>query len=107
MRAREPSREEAKPRRPKSRPGPVPTLGQLASQASWVWVYCEARDCHHSAPLKLADPIARYGEDATSDVLRQRARCTKCSTLGATLRLPSWVDSATGMAPFPSQGGRY
>ena len=26
------------PRRPKSRPGPVPTLGQLASRASWVWV---------------------------------------------------------------------
>ncbi len=106
MRSREPSREEAKPRRPKSLPGPIPTLGQLAKQALWVWVYCEARDCHHKAPLKLADAITRYGEDATSDILRQRTKCTKCSTLGATLRLPSWVDSATGTAPFPQEGRR-
>ena len=43
VRSRELSREEAKPRRPKSIPGPIPTLGELATQASWVWVYCEAR----------------------------------------------------------------
>jgi hypothetical protein len=101
MRTRQPSREEAKPRRPKSLPGPVPTLGQLAAQASWVWVYCKSRDCHHKAPLKLADAIARYGEDMTSDVLRLKTRCSKCNALGATLRLPSWVDSETGTAPFP------
>ncbi len=78
MRNRSPSREEAKPRRAKSRPGPIPTLGEIARQASWVHVYCEARDCHHTAPLKLADAIARFGEDATSDVLRTKTRCAAC-----------------------------
>jgi hypothetical protein len=101
MRARGPNREEAKPRRAKSRPGPIPTLGDLAAQTSWLWVYCEARDCHHRAPLKLCDAIARFGAEASSDVLRQRARCTKCALNGATLRLPSWVDSTAGHAPFP------
>jgi hypothetical protein len=106
MRTRPLSREEAKPRRPKSRPGPTPTLGQIAAQSSWVWMYCEARDCHHCAPLKLADAIARYGPDASSNVLRQRSRCTKCGAIGATLRLPSWVDSTTGDAPFPKARAR-
>jgi hypothetical protein len=93
MRTRRPSREEAKPRRPKSPPGPTPTLGQIAAQSSWVWINCEARDCHHGAPLKLADAITRYGAAASSNVLRQRSRCTKCGAIGATLRLPSWADS--------------
>src|SRR5262249_41428731 len=101
MRSRKPTREEAKPRRAKSRPGPIPTLGELAGQASWVHVYCEARGCHHSAPLKLADAIARFGEQASSDVLRTRIRCTACGAIGATIRLPSWVDATTGHAPFP------
>jgi hypothetical protein len=70
---------------------------------SWVWMYWEACDCHHSAPLKLADAIARYGADASSNVLRQRSRCTKCGAIGATLRLPSWVDSTTSHAPFPEK----
>jgi hypothetical protein len=59
MRRRSPSREEAKARRTRSRPGPIPTLGKLARQASWVRVYCEARGCYHSAPLRLAEVIAR------------------------------------------------
>jgi hypothetical protein len=101
MRGHTPSRETAPSRRPKSPPGPIPTLGQLAAQTSWVWVHCEARDCHHRSPLKLAEPIARYGEDMTSDVLRLKTRCSNCGTRGATLRLPSWVDSTTGHAPFP------
>jgi hypothetical protein len=48
----------------------TPTLGELARQASRVHIYCEARGCHHSAPLRLGEVIARYGDDASSDVLR-------------------------------------
>jgi hypothetical protein len=33
-------------------------------------------------------------------VLREWA-CPRCGTLGASIRLPSWVDSSAGMAPFP------
>lgn len=101
MRVREPTREEAKPRRPKSRPGAVPTLGDLALQTSWVWLYCEALGCRHKAPLNLAAPIERYGGSMTSSVLRDRTRCTRCGTFGATLRLPSWIGAGIGMAPFP------
>jgi hypothetical protein len=103
MRGREPTREEAKPKRPKSRPGPAPTLGQTAAHATWFWVYCEARGCHHSAPLKLAPPIARFGEDATNDRFQPLLRCSKCSAHNTSFRLPSWVNSAVGMAPFPGE----
>jgi hypothetical protein len=34
-------------------------------------------------------------------VLRSKTRCVACSAIGATIRLPSWVDSTTGHAPFP------
>jgi len=102
MRAERASRETAAPRREKSRPGPVPTLGQLAAQASWVWVHCEARDCHHRAPVELAGIVARFGSGKTSNLLRERAKCSRCGALRATLRLPSWVDSRTGTAPFPA-----
>ena len=101
MRARSPSREHAKPRRTKSCPGPIPTLGGLVREASWVHVYCEARDCHHSAPLRLGEVIARYGEDASSDVLRAKTRCLACGAIGATIRLPSWVDSTPAMPLSP------
>ena len=101
MRAERPSRETAAPTRAKSRPGPVPTLGQLAAQATWVWVHCQARDCHYRAPMKLAGVIARFGDGMTSNVLRERTRCSLCGALGATLRLPSWVSAVSGTAPFP------
>jgi hypothetical protein len=70
-------------------------------QTSWVWIHCEARDYHYRSPFKLVEAIVRYGEDMTSDVLRVKTRCSRCGTLGATLRLPSWVDSTIGHAPFP------
>src|ERR1700680_41231 len=94
-------------KRPKAAPGPVPSLGDLAAQASWVWVYCEARDCHHRAPLKLADVVVLYGKDMSSDILRAKTRCSKCGRRGASLRLPSWVDSTTGHAPFPDSTRLY
>jgi hypothetical protein len=44
----------------------------------------------------------QLGTDASSDVLRQRARCTGCGNLGATLRHPSWSgDIHRGDSPFP------
>src|SRR5258708_21471744 len=104
MRGGEPSGEEAKPKRPNRLPGPVPTLGDLAGQTSWLWIHCEARDCHHRAPMELAGVVARFGDSTTSNVLRERARCSLCGARGASLRLPSWVNSVTGAAPFPDSG---
>jgi len=97
-------------RQSRGEPNPILVLFRRSAnsprQASWVHVYCEARDCHHSAPLKLADAAARYGEEASSDVLRTKTRCTTCGAIGATIRLPSWVDSTTGHAPFPDTTSR-
>jgi hypothetical protein len=86
--------------------GPIPTLGQLRRDTPWLWVYCTAgirRNCVHKAPMALAPLIIRWGEDASSNVLRQRARCTACGTLGAMLQHPGHVDSIVGLAPFPTR----
>jgi hypothetical protein len=55
-----------------------------------------------STPWAFAPLIIRWGEHASSDVLRQRARCSRCGHLGATLRHPSWSgDVHAGDSPFP------
>ena len=78
-----------------------PTLGQLREHQCWLWVNCPR--CLHSTPTALAPLIIRWGPDASSDVLRQRARCAKCGHKGATLQIPSWADSEIGRAPFPAR----
>ena len=52
--------------------------------------------------MALAPAIIRWGPDASSDMLRQRARCSGCGSKGATLQIPSWVGSEIGLAPFPT-----
>ena len=78
-----------------------PTLAQLRKHQCWLWVNCPRRECLHRSPMALAPAIIRWGPDASSDVLRQRARCSKCGGKGATLQMPGWVGGDTGVAPFP------
>ena len=47
---------------------------------------------------RAGDPL---GAGASSDVLRQRARCTACGHKGAILQRPSWADAVVGFMPFP------
>jgi hypothetical protein len=51
--------------------------------------------------MAIAPLIIRWGSDASSDMLRRSARCSKCDHKGATLMLPSWVSTTVGFAPFP------
>ena len=81
---------------------PVATLGQLHRPPGWTWVYCAARGCPHHAALALAPLVIRWGADASSDCLRERARCTRCGHLGATLRHPSWIDSDVKEGGMPT-----
>ena len=67
---------------------PPPVLAQLRKHQCWLWVNCLRRECLHRSPMALAPAIIRWGPDASSDVLRQRARCSKCGGKGATLQLP-------------------
>jgi hypothetical protein len=83
----------------KSRPGPRPTLGDLHSSSPWLWLWCER--CQHHAPVAVVPFIIRWGPNASSDMLRQCARCTCCGSKGATLQHPSWGGNSIGFLPFP------
>jgi hypothetical protein len=54
--------------------------------------------------------IIRWGPDASSDVLRRKARCIRCGRKGAMLTYPSWIGEDVGEQPFPvtnaHRGGR-
>ena len=67
-----------------------------------VWVYHLRPNCTHGAPMAYVPLVIRWGLDASSDLLRQRARCTKCGHKGSTLRHPSWIDSSVGVGSFPT-----
>ena len=51
--------------------------------------------------MALTPLIIRWGPDASTDVLRCCARCSKCGRKGASLMVPSWVGLDVGFAPFP------
>ena len=79
----------------------VPTLGQLRQRQCWLWLHCNRSSCLHYVPVALAPYIILLGENASSDRLRQSARCSKCGSKGATIQLPSWADESVGYQPFP------
>jgi hypothetical protein len=54
----------------------------------WLSTSRAERDCAVCHPL---------GPEASSDMLRQSARCSKCGAKGATLML----STTAGFAPFP------
>jgi hypothetical protein len=53
-------------------PRATTTLGDLHHATPWLWLNCER--CQQHAPLACAVAVIRWGRDASSDVLRQRAR---------------------------------
>ncbi len=74
-------------------------MGDLRRETPWVWLYCEK--CQHKTALACAIPVTRWGADASSDVLRQRARCTAYGHKGATLQHSGWGAADVGFLPFP------
>ena len=67
---------------------PVATLADLRRVTPWLWVHCER--CQHRSPAALVPLIIRWGADASSDVLRRCARCTRCGRKGASIQIPGW-----------------
>src|SRR5215475_11797163 len=86
--------------------GRVATLGELHRSPGWVWIWCGRAMpyCGHRAPMALAPLVIRWGPDASSDMIRQRAVCTKCGHVGATLQHPGWWGNQIGFEPFPDDG---
>jgi hypothetical protein len=76
-------------------PRATTTLGDLHRATPWLWLNCER--CQHHAPLACAVAVIRWGRNESSDVLRQRARCTRCDHKGAPASnirdgaVPTWV----------------
>jgi hypothetical protein len=75
------------------------TLGDLHRATPWLWLNCE--HCQHHAPLACAVAVIRWGAGASSDLLRERARCTRCGHKGATIQHPGWGGADIGFLPFP------
>lgn len=79
-----------------------PTLGQIRQNYPWGWLYCPRWTCLHRAPMALAPAIIRWGPGTSSDVLRQRTRCSKCGYRGdVTVQTPSWDGPHIRFARFP------
>ena len=55
----------------------------------------------HRKPVAFVPFIIRWGPDASTDMLRRSARCTKCGRKGAALQHPSWAGMDVGFEPFP------
>jgi len=91
--------DDAAPARQRPPAPAVPTLGQLLRQPYWTWLRCDA--CGHSVTVALVPFVIRWGADASSDMLRQHARCSVCGHRGASLQHPSWGDAVTGWEAFP------
>lgn len=81
-------------------PGPVPTIGELAAGATWVWAHC-AVPCNHSAAIPLAPIIARFGPETSSDRLRSALQCSLCGRRGVEIVIPRWADPQRGYAKLP------
>jgi hypothetical protein len=77
----------------------IPTLEQPRRGTPWCWVVCEG--CLHRKPVAFVPLIIRSDPDASSDVLRRSARCTKCGRKGAVLQHPNWAGMRIGFEPFP------
>jgi hypothetical protein len=72
----------------------VATIGEIAAEVDWVWVFCEARlptgaSCGHRSAVKLADAIAIFGADASTDAIRRKARCSVCGGKGQSAIKPA------------------
>lgn len=84
--------------------GPPPTLLQLHKSTCWVWLVCHG--CFRLRPVTIAPFMIRWGMHASSDRLRQSARCARCGKKGAALQTPSWTGSQTGFLTYAEALGR-
>jgi hypothetical protein len=67
-------------------------------------LHCTNIFCRHRRPIALTPFIIRWTAEASSDLLRRRALCTRCGRRGAILQHPSWVDTVREWAAFPLDG---
>ncbi|MDH5727950.1 MAG: hypothetical protein OEZ58_03100 [Gammaproteobacteria bacterium] len=63
----------------------VDSLADVVEDAAYnIEAYCH--DCHHHVKLPIAELLNQYG-DLNFDQLRQRLRCSACSSRNVSIRL--------------------
>ena len=83
-------------------PGPIPTLGSYRIPR----IGFGSGVANTTPPLACAVAVIRWGADASSGVLRERARCTHRGHKGATVHHPGCGGADVGCLPFPKGDGR-
>lgn len=80
----------------------MPTIGALLrTDLKWMFAYCERIGCGHSMPIALAPFAIRWGMGASTDLIRERLRCSKCGRKGGVaIKRPSW--NSRGYAVWPT-----
>jgi hypothetical protein len=66
-------------------------LWRLRSTIGWLWVHCER--CQHRSAAALVPLMIRWGADASSDLPRRSARCTRCGWGGLQAPVRGWPGS--------------
>lgn len=83
----------------------VPTIVDLLRDAGWVILNCGNEfGCGRRIATQFPTFIAKYGADASSDIVRVTAKCSVCGHQGATTTAPSWAGQDKGWAAFPGEG---
>ena len=84
--------------------GPIPTIGEfLSGETKWLWAHCQRLTCFNYAPVALAPFAIRWGMHASTNLLRQRLKCSKCGKTGqVALTRPSWSGMDIGWQGWPT-----
>lgn len=83
------------------------TIAAIHHSPGWMWAYCvrmvEGALCNHSAPIAIAPWRIRFGGEASSDLIRQNLRCSKCGGKGGLIYHPSWGGDKVGYEYLPDE----
>lgn len=80
------------------------TIGDLLAEAGWVILNCENPACGRRVATQLPAFIEKFGPDASSDLVRDTARCAECGHKGVTTTTPSWAGADKRWSVFPGEG---
>ena len=77
-----------------------PTRAELRRHQCWVWIHGKL-GCLRRAPMTLAPAIIYWGPDASSDLLRERVRCSDPAPQGPRLSVVAVAVEAIVVAAPP------
>lgn len=76
----------------------------MRDDAGWWIINCKRTLCGRRVASNLKVFADRWGEDASSDMIRDNAKCSACGHKGVELTHPSYGGRDRGWEPFPGEG---